>query len=408
MKKKKAKKTVKIRNDSSKSKDSARLNSAKNFPKVFTNLSYYYPQEDPNKSDSKPSFIRIFFISLILLIFFSSSIIIFFRDKDRHNIIFNEAKKNIVEKLKKQGPSTEIYKTLAELYKDLNQDLYYLYLKEAFNLIKNDEFYKHRDLIKNLIEVSYQKNEKIQNILNYLVILYKTTKPTNPEYFEILSSIIEIYNSFGNFDLSTKILINLEEIYKQNLQLKYLIANQYYIESNYKLAKEKIDYIIQTKKQKKQPFNINDVILYYNIYSKIYNLDDFYRELVSLSLSLNYQEMSTFLLFLLDKPEINFENYKRIISRIYLYRPDAMDIVDSSPYINLELGRRFWERSEKILAELYFSKALNVKDEQMKKLVQEYIYQIKSKSKVDDQNQQNTTTKEKNLIDSKKILESIK
>ncbi|MCX7758528.1 MAG: hypothetical protein N2169_02800 [bacterium] len=385
----------------------------KKFKKVTKKkvVSYDKVAEDKNVnqdySSSKASYWKIFFVVIILLVFFSSSVLVFFANNDRDEIIFNESKKSILQRLKNEGPSVEVYKSFAELYRNRDSDLHYYYLKEAIRLVKSNdksnELDKNRDLIKQVLEVSYQKNEKIETILYYLILLYKTTRPSNPEFFEVLASIVEIYNTLGNVDYSQKILSNLEKLYSQNLQIKYLLCNQYYVTSNYNLAKEKIDYIINLKVQKKQPLNFNDLSLYYLIYMRFYPYDRVLESMLPFSLGLAYNEMNNFLIFLLDRPEINFNDYKRILSKISVYRPEVKIITEQNPYINLEIGRRFWKDSQKAIAEVYFGKALNSSSNEMKKIIQDYIYQIKVQYK-EDTNQQKTKT----TIDTKKLLEEIK
>ncbi|MCS7243643.1 MAG: hypothetical protein RMJ36_02760 [Candidatus Calescibacterium sp.] len=354
-----------------------------------------------NYEYSKTSYWKIFFVVIILLIFFSSSFLVFFANNDRQEIIFNESKKSILQKLRNEGPSVEVYKSFAELYKSRDPNLHYYYLKEAIKLVKSGELDKNRDLIKQILEASYQKNEKIETILYYLILLYKTTKPSNPEFFEVLASIVEIYNTLGNVDSSQKILSNLEKLYSQNLQIKYLLCNQYYVTGNYGLAKEKIDYIINIKMKQKQPLNFNDLSLYYLIYMRFYPYDRVLENMLPFSLGLAYNEMNNFLVFLLDRPEINFKDYKRILSKISIYRPEVKIITEQNPYINLEIGKRFWKESQKAIAEVYFGKALNNSSNETRKIIQDYIYQIKVQ---DDINQQ----KSKPTIDTKKLLEEVK
>ncbi|MCS6955236.1 MAG: hypothetical protein NZM44_02640 [Candidatus Calescibacterium sp.] len=385
----------------------------KKFKKVTKKkvVSYDKVAEDKNVnqdySSSKASYWKIFFVVIILLVFFSSSVLVFFANNDRDEIIFNESKKSILQRLKNEGPSVEVYKSFAELYRNRDSDLHYYYLKEAIRLVKSNdksnELDKNRDLIKQVLEVSYQKNEKIETILYYLILLYKTTRPSNPEFFEVLASIVEIYNTLGNVDYSQKILSNLEKLYSQNLQIKYLLCNQYYVTGNYGLAKEKIDYIINMKMKQKQPLNFNDLSLYYLIYMRFYPYDRVLENMLPFSLGLAYNEMNNFLIFLLDRPEINFNDYKRILSKISVYRPEVKIITEQNPYINLEIGRRFWKDSQKAIAEVYFGKALNSSSNEMKKIIQDYIYQIKVQYK-EDTNQQKTKT----TIDTKKLLEEIK
>lgn len=349
---------------------------------------------------SNYSFWRVFFMSLITIIFFSSSIVFFLNNKSQKDILFDQSKKYILDKLKKEGPSVEIYKALAELYKEKSPEEYYTYLKQAYNLLKPNQLYENRDLVVKLLEASYQRNEKIDNILHYLIVLLQITKPSNPEFFQIIASIVEIYNNMGNFSLAENILHNLEQIYSNNIQLKYLLANQYYISGKYQIAKEKIDFIIDYKKKNKQPFSIDDVTTYYLIYSKILPFDILVDRVIPLSLGLNHIDLNNFLLFLIDRPEITFEAYKIIISKIYVYRPEVKVLINQNPYINLEIGRKFWNKSNKVIAEIYFTNALNTKDPEMKKIIQSYIDQIK-KSK-------EATTKVDTKLDTKKIIEDVK
>jgi len=349
---------------------------------------------------SNYSFWRVFFMSLITIIFFSSSIVFFLNNKSQKDILFDQSKKYILDKLKKEGPSVEIYKALAELYKEKSPEEYYTYLKQAYNLLKPNQLYENRDLVVKLLEASYQRNEKIDNILHYLIVLLQITKPSNPEFFQIIASIVEIYNNMGNFSLAENILHNLEQIYSNNIQLKYLLANQYYISGKYQIAKEKIDFIIDYKKKNKQPFSIDDVTTYYLIYSKILPFDILVDRVIPLSLGLNHIDLNNFLLFLIDRPEITFEAYKIIISKIYVYRPEVKVLINQNPYINLEIGRKFWNKSNKVIAEIYFANALNTKDPEMKKIIQSYIDQIK-KSK-------EATTKVDTKLDTKKIIEDVK
>lgn len=374
------------------------------------------PIETPNSSEdnqqgnekiqtttSNYSFWRVFFMSLITIIFFSSSIVFFLNNRSQNDILFDQSKKYILDKLKKEGPSVEIYKALAELYKEKNSEEYYDYLKQAYSLLKPNQLYENRDLLIKLLEASYQRNEKIENILHYLIVLSKITKPSNPEFFQIIASIVEIYNNMGNFSLAENILYNLEQIYSNNIQLKYLLANQYYISGKYQIAKEKIDFIIDYKKKNKQPFSINDLTTYYSIYSRILPFDVLINHIIQLSLGLNQIDLNNFMLFLIDKSEITFETYRTIILKISVYRPEVKVFINQNPYINLEIGRKFWNKSNKVMAEIYFANALNTKDPEMKKIMQSYIDQIK-KSNKDSAVDNNLDTK----LDTKKIIKDVK
>ncbi|MCS7165789.1 MAG: hypothetical protein RMJ51_05925 [Candidatus Calescibacterium sp.] len=351
-----------------------------------------------NSSSNRSSILKIFFVMLILLVFFSSSVLIFFSENDREKIILSEAKKILLDRLKREGPSVEIYRSFAELYKNKDSDLYYYYLKQAFKVAKTNEL--PRDLLKQLVEISYQKNEKIETILYYLILLYRHTRPSNPEFFEILAAITEIYNRLGQTKQSEKILINLEKLYSQNLQIKYMLSNHYYITGRHIYAKEKIDYIVNNKKQ---PLSVGEITLYYLVYLKFYPYDKVLNRILPYALGLSYAEMNSFLIFLLERPEITVIDYKNVISKITIYRPEVRTLLEQNPYINLEIGKRFWNNSEKTLAEVYFAKALNSSGSEMKEIIQQYIYEIKTKY-----TETETKSTSQPILDKKKVLEQIK
>ncbi|MFN3478522.1 MAG: hypothetical protein ACK4ZM_04060, partial [bacterium] len=259
MKKKKYKKSEKTKKNLSLSEDKSIYKNPK---------SQYSNSEEENSSKSNINFLRLLFTTFILLVFFSSVIVVFFNTReDREKIIYQELKKNISQRLKREGPSVEIYKTFAEIYKEKDPKLYYFYLQESLSLVKPNEIIYHRDLVKNLVNSAYQNNEKIDKILGYLILLYGATKPSNPEYFEILGAIVEIYDNTGNHKNSEKILKNLEQIYSQNLQIKYILLNHYYTIGNLKSSKEIIDYIINSKSYQKIPYDFMDISFCYNVYS---------------------------------------------------------------------------------------------------------------------------------------------
>jgi len=324
---------------------------------------------------------RLFFFSIVLIVFFSSSVVVFFNSNSRENIIFNESKKYVINRLKKEGPSPEIYQLISELYKERDKDLYYFYLKQAYSLVKKSEVYKYRDLIANLLEESTKRNENIDRILEYSLALYRTTKISNPSYFQILSSILEIYDSMLKINESIRTLESLEEVYKENLQIKIMLANEYYKVAEYQKAKEKVDYILEAKKTKKLPLSFEDVSFYYLINKQLKNLN--FNKLSKMALSLTYQEMNNFLVFLISDESLSYQEYKKVVNGIIIYRPEVREMVNKNPFINLAIGKRFYE-SRNALYEVYFRNAVIFSDENTKNLINAYIYQIISKAGTND------------------------
>lgn len=370
------------------------------------------PQSEPTENYQKVNYWRIFFVSIVLLIFFSSSVIMLFNKENKEDVVFNQTKKYLLDKLARDGPSAEIYKNLAEIYAEKDTKISYIYLKEAFNLLKlnqasNSELIKNREILKKLVEMAYQQNEPIENILKYSVLLYKSTSPSNPEYFEVLASIINLYNTTGNLQTSINLLKNLEQIYSENIQIKYLLCNQYYFEGDYNLAKNKIDYIISYKNKNKTSFSYLDVSLFFLVYTKFYSFDHVVNQMIPLFIRLSYSDLGSLIVFFLDKTDI--DNYKKILSIISIYRPETRILINTNPYLNLEIGRKYWIKSQKSLAEIYFKKALSVSNSNpdIKKNIESYIYQIKSEyynketEKIKDKSAKKT-------MDIQKMIEEIK
>ncbi|MEN3015330.1 MAG: hypothetical protein ABDH21_04655 [bacterium] len=359
-----------------------------------------------SSKQTKSNPLKTVIVSIVLLVFISSSILFFLINENQEDRIFNQTKKYLLDKLKKEGPSVEVYKALSEIYRNKNSSLQYAYLKQAFNLIKPQEIAKHRDIIKMLLDLSYTQNESEEQILKYLILLYSSTKPSNPEFFEIVSSLVEIYNTNQKFDQSFKILSNLKTIYSQNMQIKYLLCNTYYLQGNLGKARKELQEMIDYRKKNKQPLSFNELSMYYLISKNYQDHQTVIQEVVRFAWGLSSNELAKLMMFLVDRTDITFQDYKLILAKIGLYRPEIHMIVDKIPYIHLELGKKLWILSNYTLAELYFSKAINLTNPELRKIVQDYIYQIKSK--YNDTKQSDIKSLETKILNTKDILQDVK
>jgi len=336
------------------------------------------------KSKYKLNPFRILAYSFILVIFFSSAILVLFTAKDTtQDSVFKNNLKNLIKEYKEKGPSVELYRNLFNLYQDKDNTIAYLYLKDAYKLLTKNkiDIPKNLDIVKYLFDNSFRNNEDINNILEYAVILYKYTNPLNPEFFKNLQVLAALYSLLGNYNQAEKLLTSYEQIYANNLEIKYALTKFYLDQKRYDQAFNKIYNIIKYKELKKIQFNKDDVILYYQVLVNLNKTQEAKSYLVSSIKSLSSSEIPEVINYVLSNYNFEgngFEDFKNLVLKISLIRNEVKDYLSKDPYLNLEIGRRLYlTKDKKSLAEIYFNIALNNSSDSLKKLVSDYIYNIK-------------------------------
>ncbi len=341
-------------------------------------------KQEQIKLKYKPNPFRILAYSFILVIFFSSAILVLFTVKDTTNdSVFKHNLKNLIKEYKEKGPSVELYKNLFNLYQDKDNTIAYLYLKDAYKLIiKNKaDIPKNLDIVKYLFDNSFKNNEDINNILEYAVILYKYTNPSNPEFFRNLQVLAALYSILGNYNQAEKLLTSYEQIYTNNLEIKYALTKFYLDQKKYDQAFNKIHNVIKYKELKKMQFNKNDVILYYQVLVNLNKIQEAENYLINSIKSLSSSEIPEVINYVLSNYNFEgngFQKFKNLILKISLVRDEVKDYLNRDPYVNLEIGRKLYlTKDKKALAEIYFNIALNNSSDSLKKLISDYIYNIK-------------------------------
>ncbi|MCX7871404.1 MAG: tetratricopeptide repeat protein [bacterium] len=342
---------------------------------------------------------RVLAHSFILVIFFSSAILVLFTTKEStQDAVFKHNLQSLIKQYKTSGPSVELYRSLFNLYQDKDKTIAYLYLKDAYKLLKNNksEISKNIDIVKYLFENSFKNNEDVNNILEYSIILFKYTNPSNPEYFKNLQVLVSLYSILGNYSQAEKLLTSYEEIYNKNLEIKYALTKFYLDQKKYEKAYDKIFTVIKYKESNKLQFNKNDVILYYQVLVNLNKKEEAKNYLISSVKSLSSSDLKEVLDYIVvnyDFEGNGFQDFKNLINKISLIRSEINAYLNMDPYLNLEIGRKLYlTKDKKALAEIYFNKSLNTSPDSLKKLISDYIYNIKQEE-----------AKKQNLDDNKSI-----
>ncbi len=342
---------------------------------------------------------RVLAYSFILVIFFSSAILVLFTTKEStQDAVFKHNLQSLIKQYKTSGPSVELYRSLFNLYQDKDKTIAYLYLKDAYKLLKNNksEISKNIDIVKYLFENSFKNNEDVNNILEYSIILFKYTNPSNPEYFKNLQVLVSLYSILGNYSQAEKLLTSYEEIYNKNLEIKYALTKFYLDQKKYEKAYDKIFTVIKYKESNKLQFNKNDVILYYQVLVNLNKKEEAKNYLISSVKSLSSSDLKEVLDYIVvnyDFEGNGFQDFKNLINKISLIRSEINSYLNIDPYLNLEIGRKLYlTKDKKALAEIYFNKSLNTSPDSLKKLISDYIYNIKQEE-----------AKKQNLDDNKSI-----
>ncbi len=342
---------------------------------------------------------RVLAYSFILVIFFSSAILVLFTTKEStQDAVFKHNLQSLIKQYKTSGPSVELYRSLFNLYQDKDKTIAYLYIKDAYKLLKNNksEIPKNIDIVKYLFENSFKNNEDVNNILEYSIILFKYTNPSNPEYFKNLQVLVSLYSILGNYSQAEKLLTSYEEIYNKNLEIKYALTKFYLDQKKYEKAYDKIFTVIKYKESNKLQFNKNDVILYYQVLVNLNKKEEAKNYLISSVKSLSSSDLKEVLDYIVvnyDFEGNGFQDFKNLINKISLIRSEINSYLNIDPYLNLEIGRKLYlTKDKKALAEIYFNKSLNTSPDSLKKLISDYIYNIKQEE-----------AKKQNLDDNKSI-----
>ena len=342
---------------------------------------------------------RVLAYSFILVIFFSSAILVLFTTKEStQDAVFKHNLQSLIKQYKTSGPSVELYRSLFNLYQDKDKTIAYLYIKDAYKLLKNNksEIPKKVDIVKYLFENSFKNNEDVNNILEYSIILFKYTNPSNPEYFKNLQVLVSLYSILGNYSQAEKLLTSYEEIYNKNLEIKYALTKFYLDQKKYEKAYDKIFTVIKYKESNKLQFNKNDVILYYQVLVNLNKKEEAKNYLISSVKSLSSSDLKEVLDYIVvnyDFEGNGFQDFKNLINKISLIRSEINSYLNIDPYLNLEIGRKLYlTKDKKALAEIYFNKSLNTSPDSLKKLISDYIYNIKQEE-----------AKKQNLDDNKSI-----
>jgi hypothetical protein len=341
-------------------------------------------KEEKLKEKYKLNPFKVLAYSFILLIFFSSAILVLFTTKETtQDVVFKNNLKNLIKEYKEKGPSIELYKNLANLYEDKDKVLAYLYLKDAYKLIKKNksDIIKNLDVVKTLFDNSFKNNEDINNILEYAIILHKYTKPSNPEFFKNLQVLAALYSILGKYDQSEKLLTSYEQIYTNNFDIKYALTKFYIDQKKYNEAYNKILAVIKYKESNKMQFNKEDIILYYQVLNDLNRYKEADNYLIKYIKSLSSNDLYEVINYVLSSYSFDgngFDNFKNLIYKISLSRSEVNAYFNTDPYLNLEIGKKLYlTKDKKALAEIYFNKALNTSSDSLKKLISDYIYNIK-------------------------------
>ncbi|MGC8815218.1 MAG: hypothetical protein ACP5O4_03350 [bacterium] len=341
-------------------------------------------KEEKLKEKYKLNPFKVLAYSFILLIFFSSAILVLFTTKETtQDVVFKNNLKNLIKEYKEKGPSIELYKNLANLYEDKDKVLAYLYLKDAYKLIKKNksDIIKNLDVVKTLFDNSFKNNEDINNILEYAIILHKYTKPSNPEFFKNLQVLAALYSILGKYDESEKLLTSYEQIYTNNFDIKYALTKFYIDQKKYNEAYNKILAVIKYKESNKMQFNKEDIILYYQVLNDLNRYKEADNYLIKYIKSLSSNDLYEVINYVLSSYSFDgngFDNFKNLIYKISLSRSEVNAYFNTDPYLNLEIGKKLYlTKDKKALAEIYFNKALNTSSDSLKKLISDYIYNIK-------------------------------
>ncbi|MGB9638167.1 MAG: hypothetical protein ACPL1F_02580 [bacterium] len=341
-------------------------------------------KEEKLKEKYKLNPFKVLAYSFILLIFFSSAILVLFTTKETtQDVVFKNNLKNLIKEYKEKGPSIELYKNLANLYEDKDKVFAYLYLKDAYKLIKKNksDIIKNLDVVKTLFDNSFKNNEDINNILEYAIILHKYTKPSNPEFFKNLQVLAALYSILGKYDESEKLLTSYEQIYTNNFDIKYALTKFYIDQKKYNEAYNKILAVIKYKESNKMQFNKEDIILYYQVLNDLNKYKEADNYLIKYIKSLSSNDLYEVINYVLSSYSFDgngFDNFKNLIYKISLSRSEVNAYFNTDPYLNLEIGKKLYlTKDKKALAEIYFNKALNTSSDSLKKLISDYIYNIK-------------------------------
>ncbi|MGC8734695.1 MAG: hypothetical protein ACP5RD_06630 [bacterium] len=341
-------------------------------------------KEEKLKEKYKLNPFKVLAYSFILLIFFSSAILVLFTTKETtQDVVFKNNLKNLIKEYKEKGPSIELYKNLANLYEDKDKVFAYLYLKDAYKLIKKNksDIIKNLDVVKTLFDNSFKNNEDINNILEYAIILHKYTKPSNPEFFKNLQVLAALYSILGKYDESEKLLTSYEQIYTNNFDIKYALTKFYIDQKKYNEAYNKILAVIKYKESNKMQFNKEDIILYYQVLNDLNRYKEADNYLIKYIKSLSSNDLYEVINYVLSSYSFDgngFDNFKNLIYKISLSRSEVNAYFNTDPYLNLEIGKKLYlTKDKKALAEIYFNKALNTSSDSLKKLISDYIYNIK-------------------------------
>jgi hypothetical protein len=227
--------------------------------------------------------------------------------------------------------------------------------------------------------------------------LYKYTNPSNPEFFRNLQVLAALYSILGNYNQAEKLLTSYEQIYTNNLEIKYALTKFYLDQKKYDQAFNKIHNVIKYKELKKMQFNKDDVILYYQVLVNLNKFQEAENYLINSIKSLSSSEIPEVINYVLSNYNFEgngFQMFKNLVLKISLVRNEIKDYLNRDPYVNLEIGRKLYlMKDKKALAEIYFNIALNNSSDSLKKLISDYIYNIKKEEA-------------KNQKESKKIINS--
>jgi hypothetical protein len=211
--------------------------------------------------------------------------------------------------------------------------------------------------------------------------LYKYTNPSNPEFFRNLQVLAALYSILGNYNQAEKLLTSYEQIYTNNLEIKYALTKFYLDQKKYDQAFNKIHNVIKYKELKKMQFNKDDVILYYQVLVNLNKIQEAENYLINSIKSLSSSEIPEVINYVLSNYNFEgngFQMFKNLVLKISLVRNEIKDYLNSDPYVNLEIGRKLYlTKDKKALAEIYFNIALNNSSDSLKKLISDYIYNIK-------------------------------